>query len=158
MQVAGTSGVGKTSTQPIDAASKNSLGKDDFLKLLITELRYQDALNPMNDREFMGQMAQMSSLEQMQNLNKTVEEGFFAMSESQYNFQEGIFTALEVILNQNYFNNFNQAMNLLGREVTYICGDQEVAGTVDAIKQVDGGYLAVIADEEVPFTQITLVK
>lgn len=47
----------------------NQLGKDAFLKLLITQLRYQDPLRPMEDREFIAQLAQFSTLELMQNLS-----------------------------------------------------------------------------------------
>ncbi len=48
--------------------SMQALGKDDFLQLLVTKLQYQDPLNPMQDEDFIAQLAQFSSLEQMNNI------------------------------------------------------------------------------------------
>lgn len=51
-----------------------SLGKDDFLQLMITKLQYQDPLNPMQDEDFIAQLAQFSSLEQMNNIADGINE------------------------------------------------------------------------------------
>jgi flagellar basal-body rod modification protein FlgD len=48
------------------------LGKDQFLQILVTQLRNQDPMQPMQDKEFISQMAQFSSLEQMMNMSKEV--------------------------------------------------------------------------------------
>ncbi len=50
----------------------DSLGKDAFMTLLVTQMQNQDPLNPSTDTEFIGQLAQFSSLEQMENLNSTL--------------------------------------------------------------------------------------
>lgn len=52
----------------------NTLGKDDFLKLMIVQMKNQDPLNPMDNTEQLAQQAQFSSLEQMQNINTNLEK------------------------------------------------------------------------------------
>ncbi len=109
-----------------DAVNKDVLGKDDFLRLLTTQLRYQDPINPVQDQEFVAQLAQFSSLEQMQNLNTTMGE----MMEAQQQL-----TAL------------GQAMNMLGKQVELMTRTGEnLFGTVQGVQfrdawpmiQVDG--------------------
>ncbi|MBI3974217.1 MAG: hypothetical protein HY332_23310 [Chloroflexi bacterium] len=50
----------------------NGLGKEDFLKLLLAQLSNQDPLRPMEDREFIAQLAQFNTLEQMQQANRNL--------------------------------------------------------------------------------------
>ncbi len=54
--------------------ASNELGKDAFLQLLVTQMKYQDPLDPMKNEDFVAQLAQFNSLEQMMNLNESFEK------------------------------------------------------------------------------------
>ncbi|ADK80696.1 flagellar hook assembly protein FlgD [Sediminispirochaeta smaragdinae] len=95
-----------------------SLGKDDFLKLLLTQLQYQDPTKPMEDKEFIAQMAQFSSLEQMNNLSQQ-------------------FVSVKNTLGRN------AAYDLIGRQVDILQGDQKIHGTVEAVSGKDYPQLLV---------------
>lgn len=81
--------------EPTQMRQKNVLGKDDFLRLLMTQLKYQDPLNPQDHEEFATQLAQFSSLEQLSNIGKGIDKLQVGMS------------AEEKI----------QALNMIGKEI-----------------------------------------
>lgn len=61
--------IDETTAPKTSKRNTGDLGKDEFINLLVTQLQYQDPLNPQDDTQFIAQMAQFSALEQMQNLN-----------------------------------------------------------------------------------------
>ena len=63
---------GGTSEAP-SATGAGSIGQDAFLKLLLTQLQYQDPTAPQADGEFLAQLAQFSTLEQLQEMNATLD-------------------------------------------------------------------------------------
>ncbi len=96
---------------------KTQLGKDDFLKLLVTQLQYQDPLQPMDNTEFIAQTAQFTALEQMQNLNQTmtnaqafgtIGKGVFMNTKDeqtgQYEMIYGIVQSVEIVNGKPYLN------------------------------------------------------
>jgi len=68
--------IGNTAASPAASANagNKTLGKDDFLKLLITQLRNQDPLNPLDQNQFLAQTAQFTSLENLQNISTQLTE------------------------------------------------------------------------------------
>lgn len=72
MAVSGIGGQYTTYNPDAPKEFSSSLDKDAFLKLLVTQLKYQNPLEPTKDNEFIGQMAQFSALEQSQNTNMAI--------------------------------------------------------------------------------------
>lgn len=70
----GMAGISQTDfTESAAAARSKEMGKDDFLTMFVAQLKYQDPLNPMQGQEFAAQLAQFSSLEQLFNVNDTLQ-------------------------------------------------------------------------------------
>jgi len=67
-----TNSLSSSSSSSTTSKSTGTIGKDAFMKMLIAQLQNQDPLNPMDGTQFASQLAQFSSLEQMQNLNTTM--------------------------------------------------------------------------------------
>lgn len=68
---------------PEKQTGNSALGKDAFLKLLIAQLQNQDPTEPMDDKQFIAQMAQFSSLEQMQNMTASMDKLLESQQQSQ---------------------------------------------------------------------------
>lgn len=73
--------VGSTSN---NTGSNNNMDKDMFLQLLVTQMQYQDPMNPTDNTEYMSQLAQFSTLEAMQNLGSTISGGQMMSLTGQY--------------------------------------------------------------------------
>jgi flagellar basal-body rod modification protein FlgD len=116
MAVNGVSGSNNNNStganQAATKAAKNILGKDDFLKLMITQLKYQDPLEPTDNKDFIAQMAQFSSLEQMNNMAT----GF-----------EKLVTGQDSVLREAAIG---QALNLIGRKISAVMPTDPETGTV----------------------------
>ena len=63
-----------TATQAAPAAPGGKLGKDEFLKMLVAQMRNQDPLNPMQGDEMAAQLAQFSSLEQLTGMSQGLQD------------------------------------------------------------------------------------
>ena len=102
-----------------DGRMKSSeLGKDDFLKLLITQLSNQDPTSPMENTEFIAQMAQFSSLEQMTNMSSS-------------------FTKMASFINSS------EAASTLGRTVELNVGDTTTTGIVEGATRGENPQILV---------------
>ena len=108
--------VNQPSTQGPMTKAQNQLGKDDFLHLLTVQLRYQDPLNPLENTEFIAQMAQFSSLEQLQNMNQSLEKTQGSEAELHAAFKNNLVTSL-----------VGKSVEIPTQEIVYDGSDSELA-------------------------------
>ncbi|MDR0451419.1 MAG: flagellar hook assembly protein FlgD [Treponema sp.] len=111
---------------------QQNLGKDDFLKLLITQLSYQDPTAPMEDKEFIAQMAQFSTLDQMTSM-------------------AGDFARLTGMLAGN------EAVSALGKSVELYEGEDAVQGSVKAVTRGNGAPQILVNGSYYSWEQVVKV-
>ena len=112
---------------------KSILGKDDFLKLMVAQLKYQNPLSPSDQSQMMSQMAQFSMVEGINNLQSTLH----SMSQS---------------------NAMAQAVGLIGKSVTYLAQDGTTGtGAASSVALVGGNVTVHVGDTDVALTDVLKV-
>jgi flagellar basal-body rod modification protein FlgD len=132
-------GIGATNatgqaTKVKEQAEQSGLNKDEFLQLLVSQLKNQDPMAPVGSQEFMQQMAAFSTLEQVTNMAVANEE-------------------------QNQMLAVNQSLSLVGHDVTYMKEDETTAeGKVEAVEFGEEGFsLTINGESGIPAGAVTKV-
>jgi flagellar basal-body rod modification protein FlgD len=138
--IAGTSNIwpnyatGNTSTAKENGTG--TLGKDDFMKILVAQLKHQDPMQPLQDREFIAQMAQFSSVEQIMNMGNEMK-----------------------LLRQS----MGISSDLIGKNISWNMsnssgtGLETKSGIVDAISFSGGNQYVLVGEERIPIDQLVKV-
>lgn len=105
------------------SAPSSELGKDEFLKILMTQIQNQDPLNPMDDREFISQMTTFSSLEQMINMNESI----------------------GMLVNNQMTSPVIQYSHLIGKEISYYAIDEET-GQIKEPEEIESSEVVAISE------------
>ena len=120
--------------EAVERVPVKMLGQNEFLKLLVTQMRNQDPMQPVSDTEFIAQMAQFSSLEQTKSMGADIAK-----------------------LRQG--NDFLQATNLLGKNVHLTIGNMAFTkGIVTDLNVKDGEARIIVGDKTYTLDQVTSVS
>ncbi len=137
-----------TTSQTANSASgtaKNTLGKDDFLNLLITQMQNQDPLDPMSGSDYAAQLAQFSSVEQLTNINDNLSQSLSASSvltSSINNALAATFIGKDVRASASVFQYNGTGTVKLGYSLAYPAGSaslQVYDGAGNLVKTIKGG-------------------
>ena len=124
--------INQFSVDQLNASTERTeeLGKDAFLQLLVTQMKYQDPLDPLKNEDFIAQLAQFNSLEQMMNLNESFESMLVMQT-------------------------LTQASSFIGKQVGWYNSDGSVGeGVVDAVEVLSGTPTLIVGDELVDVSDI----
>jgi len=125
-----TAAIQATPEPPDIGVPGGSLGKDEFLQLLMAQLSHQDPLSPVDNTESIAQMAQFSSLEQMQNVSKQLE-------------------------GMRRESGLRDGLLLQGKNIELLTDDgARHQGTVDRVKWGTDGLTATMNGVEIPFSSV----
>lgn len=132
---------GVSSAEQSSAAVQTSLGQEEFLKILLAQLQYQDPLKPLDNQQFLAQLAQFSSLAQTSQLNDRVD------------------TLLTI-------QAATQSIGLIGKtvEVQSLTGDVPSVGTVTSLAFSDGQPNLTVRKENgeiitaIKLSQVSIVR
>ncbi len=116
----------------VGGVASSAVNKDEFLKLFVAQLKNQSPLDPLKGHEFIAQLAQFSSVEQLTNLNTSFEDEF-------------------------KFQQLLGGGDLIGKKATYVdttFGDTS-EGVIQGSKITDGTTSVIIQNREIPISNIT---
>ena len=135
VSVASTSSTSSTSSSAMSGLGKAAgLGKDDFMQLLIAQLKNQDPMKPMEDKEFITQLAQFSSLETTEKLNTQLEELLGSQS-------------------------LMQVAALIGKQATAkLPTGETLTGTISEVRMLNGQPTVILNGREVDSSLITVLN
>lgn len=126
----------ETSTFPGATANteKSDLGKDDFMELLVAQMQNQDPMDPQSNDQFIAQLANFSSLEQMQNMN------------------DNLLTMAVLQDNNALMSQLTTGSSLIGKDVSWVDPETGAAehGTVNSLKVQGGLSYLDVGGKQVP--------
>ncbi|MCB9134648.1 MAG: hypothetical protein H6636_04425 [Anaerolineales bacterium] len=114
-----------------NAVAQTGMDGDDFMLLLLTQMRHQDPLEPMDDQAMMSQFTQLNSLQQLQQINAT------------------IYSAL------NQPPDLSEASALIGKTIETNNG---TTGMVTGVSIANGQIMLWLGDEQVPLSSVTSIQ
>lgn len=114
-----------------NALTQTGMDGSDFMQLLLTQMRHQDPLEPMDDQAMMSQFTQLNSLQQLQQINAT------------------IYSAL------NQPPDLSQASALIGKAIETSDG---ITGTVTGVSIANGQIMVWLGEQQVPLSNVTSIQ